>query len=96
MAAMKLRTYAAISLFLSTVIIANAANQHHQFYPTVVNLVTSKVSRIILINDAILLVILFGMALKNLFFGSLRTYEEEVPFSLSLYIHIAINCSLNN
>ena len=81
MAAIRLRTYSALSLFITSIVIANAANHYQQFYPTVVNLVNSKLSRIVLINDAILMVVLFGMFCKSLFFGTLRTYEEEVCYS---------------
>lgn len=91
MAAIRLRTYAAISLFLTTILVANAANQFQQFYPTVVHLVSSKVSRIVLINDAILLVVLLGIGFKSLFFGTLRTYEEEKTWE-NAYVTLIETC----
>ncbi|KAL9643423.1 hypothetical protein ABK040_010038 [Willaertia magna] len=73
-----LNTIASITLFLTTIVVAHSANQHQQFYPTVVHLVSSKISRIVLICDLILAIIYFGKLLKNIFFGTLRMYEEEV------------------
>jgi hypothetical protein len=74
----RLRTYAALSVLVTTVLVAYSSSQYQQFYPIVVNLVNSKLSRLVLINDAILFVILFGRLLKIIFLGKLRTSEEEV------------------
>jgi E3 ubiquitin-protein ligase synoviolin len=78
MALIRLRTYSALSVLVTTILVAYSANQYQQFYPVIVNLVSSKLSRLVLINDAILFVILFGNLLKTMFLGKLRTSEEEV------------------
>jgi len=78
MPSIDLNVVAALSLFLTTIVVAHSANQHQQFYLTVVNLVSSKLSRIILIGDLLLLIIYFGKLLNKIFFGSLRVYETEV------------------
>lgn len=81
----------AFSFFVTTIVVANAANHYQQFYPTVVNLMNSKLSRIVLINDALLLVVLFGLLCKKLFFGTLRTYEEEKTWENS-YVTLIETC----
>ncbi|KAG2381784.1 hypothetical protein C9374_006168 [Naegleria lovaniensis] len=75
---MDLKTITALSIFLTTILIAHTANQYSQFYLIVVNLISSKLGKIILITDLILLIIYFGMGLVKIFFGSLRIYEQEI------------------
>ena len=74
----KLFTYSAASLFAVSILIGNAAYSHQQFYPTVVSLTTSKVSRVMLFNAAFVLLVLLGRFTCWLFLGKLRPREVEV------------------
>ena len=62
-------------------LVASAAyfweRNHYAFYPTVVEMVTSKVSVLVLSNMAVLLAVSFWRILKTLFLGSLRDPELE-------------------
>lgn len=55
-----------------------------QFYPSVIYLVTSKVSVLVLGNAGLVLTTLFGRLLKSFFLGTLRDAEVEVQYSYIL------------
>ena len=65
-------TYAATSTALLTAVVYEAVQQRRQFYPTVIYLTTSKVSALVLGNEALVLTLLFGQLCKRFFFGQLR------------------------
>jgi E3 ubiquitin-protein ligase synoviolin len=49
-----------------------------QFYPSVIYLVTSKISVLILGNAGLVVTILFARLVKSIFLGQLRDAEVEV------------------
>jgi E3 ubiquitin-protein ligase synoviolin len=87
----KLFTYSAASLFAVSILIGNAAYSHQQFYPTVVSLTTSKVSRVMLFNAAFVLLVLLGRFTCWLFLGKLRPREVEKALEQTFY-YVATTC----
>lgn len=73
----KFQLYTTFSVLITAIVVANTTLVHKQFYPTMVQLTTNKLSKLVLINDALLTLILFGKLLLKLFFGKIRTIEEE-------------------
>ena len=78
-------TYAATSTALLTAVVYEAVQQRRQFYPTVIYLTTSKVSALVLGNEALVLTLLFGQLCKRFFFGRLREAEVEHLYERSWF-----------
>lgn len=70
-------TAVAISLVLSSCVVANAFRQKKQFYPSVVYICKSNPSMAIMYMQALVAVYLIGKLTGKLFFGSLRPAESE-------------------
>ncbi|KAE9543535.1 hypothetical protein AGLY_002335 [Aphis glycines] len=70
-------TAVAVSLVLSSCVIANAFRQKKQFYPSVVYICKSNPSMAIMYMQALVAVYLIGKLTGKLFFGSLRPAESE-------------------
>lgn len=76
---MKMRvTLITLGTTLSTIaVIANAFYQKKQFYPSIVYLTKSNPSIAVLYAQVFVLVLLFGKAMRKIFFGQLRAAEVE-------------------
>ena len=61
-----------------SVVVGSAVYNHQQFYPTVVHITNSKVSRVVLFNFAFVLLVLFGQLIRWIFLGKLKPREVEV------------------
>ncbi|CAK4609141.1 hypothetical protein LEN26_000432 [Aphanomyces euteiches] len=77
---MRFAIYAVASLLVGAALIGYTFHTRKQFYPTVIYLVTSKVSVMILCNVALVLVILCGRMFKRIFLGTLRDAELEMLY----------------
>jgi E3 ubiquitin-protein ligase synoviolin len=75
---MRFWVYASASLLAGAGLVAYAFHTRQQFYPTVIYLVTSKVSVMVLCNVAFVLLLICGRIFKRIFLGSLRDAELEV------------------
>jgi E3 ubiquitin-protein ligase synoviolin len=75
---MKFWLYSSASLAACMGLLWYTYATRQQFYPSVIYLVTSKVSVLVLGNAGLVLTTLLGRALKSLFFGSLRDAEVEL------------------
>ncbi|EQC40801.1 hypothetical protein SDRG_01870 [Saprolegnia diclina VS20] len=77
---MRFGLYASTSLLAGAGLVAYTYHTRQQFYPTVIYLVTSKVSVMVLCNVAFVLTILFGRVFKRIFLGTLRDAELEMLY----------------
>jgi len=77
--------YLALSTCLVGLVTMNAYQQRQQFYPTVIALTTSKLSLLVLCNEAFVLILLFGKLCKRMFFGQLREAEVEHLYERAWY-----------
>ncbi len=77
--------YFVISLVSQLAIIFYAWRTKEQFYPIFLFLTTSKISFVIAGNMIIASALLFGKALKMIFFGNLREAEVEMVYERSKF-----------
>ncbi|KDO28192.1 hypothetical protein SPRG_06240 [Saprolegnia parasitica CBS 223.65] len=77
---MRFGLYASTSLIAGAGLVAYTYHTRQQFYPTVIYLVTSKVSVMVLCNVAFVLTILCGRVFKRIFLGTLRDAELEMLY----------------
>ncbi|OQR91126.1 hypothetical protein ACHHYP_04957 [Achlya hypogyna] len=77
---MRFWLYASTSLAAGAGLVAYTYHTQQQFYPTVIYLVTSKVSVMVLCNVAFVLTILCGRVFKRIFLGTLRDAELEMLY----------------
>ena len=70
--------YGVASAVATVAVLHHAVTTRHQFYPTVIHLVTNKASLLVLCNQAIVCVVAFAYMIKSLFLGSLKPTEVEV------------------
>lgn len=89
---MKFWLYSSASLAACAGLLWYTYVTRQQFYPSVIYLVTSKVSVLVLGNAGLVLTTLFGRLLKSFFLGTLRDAEVEVR----LFIMILYYCSLSD
>ncbi|CAI5708405.1 unnamed protein product [Peronospora destructor] len=75
---MKFWLYSSASLIACTGLLCYTYYTRQQFYPSMIYLVTSKISVLILGNAGLVLTTLFGRLLKSVFFGTLRDAEVEL------------------
>lgn len=75
---MKFWLYSSASLVACIGLLYYTYITRQQFYPSVIYLVTSKISVLILGNAGLVLTTLVGRLLKTVFFGTLRDAEVEV------------------
>ncbi|KAJ0243029.1 ERAD-associated E3 ubiquitin-protein ligase HRD1B [Hirschfeldia incana] len=73
----RLRAYAGISTLATLSVIYHAFSSRGQFYPATVYLSTSKISLVILLNMALVLMLALWNLVKLVFLGSLREAEVE-------------------
>jgi hypothetical protein len=73
----RFRTYLLTSTALVLAVIYHTYTIRRQFYPTVIALTTNKVAAMVLCNEALVLILLFGKLCKRFFFGTLREAEVE-------------------
>ena len=78
-------TYAIASSGLVGAVAYQAYLQRRQFYPTVIYLCSSKLSLLVLGNEALVITLIFGQLCKQLFFGRLRDAEVEALYERSWY-----------
>lgn len=76
-AMVKLARYAAVSAVGATAIVYHAFKSQEQFYPAMVYLSTSKISLVLLLNMALVILCLIWQLIKGIFLGSLREAEVE-------------------
>lgn len=76
--AMKFWLYSSASLVACVALLCYTYVTREHFYPSVIYLVTSKVSVLVLSNAALVLTTLFGRLVKSFFLGTLREVEVEV------------------
>jgi E3 ubiquitin-protein ligase synoviolin len=74
---MRLQTYAGLSLIATLAITYHAFNSRGQFYPAMVYLATSKISLVLLLNMALVIMCVMWQLTKKVFLGSLREAEVE-------------------
>ncbi|RHY06298.1 hypothetical protein DYB37_000682 [Aphanomyces astaci] len=74
---MRFGIYATTSLLAGAGLVGYTYYTRQQFYPTVIYLVTSKVSVMVLCNVAFVMTVLFGQVFKRIFLGTLRDAELE-------------------
>lgn len=74
---MRLQTYAGLSLIATLAITYHAFNSRSQFYPAMVYLATSKISLVLLLNMALVIMCVLWQLTKKVFLGSLREAEVE-------------------
>jgi E3 ubiquitin-protein ligase synoviolin len=77
--------YSTVSTAFLGAMIYSAYEHRRQFYPTVIHLMSSKLSLLVLGNEALVLTLLFGQLCKRLFFGRLRDAEVESLYDRSWY-----------
>ncbi|ETW08937.1 hypothetical protein H310_01419 [Aphanomyces invadans] len=77
---MRFGIYAATSLLAGAGLVGYTYYTRQQFYPTVIYLVTSKVSVMVLCNVAFVMTVLFGQVFKRIFLGTLRDAEMEMLY----------------
>jgi E3 ubiquitin-protein ligase synoviolin len=87
----KFNTYSLLSSVAVTFLVANTITKHKQFYPTVVFLTTSRLSRVLLTNIGFVLLIWLGQFFKWLFLGQLKPRETEKAHEQAFY-YIATTC----
>ncbi|POM72462.1 Hypothetical protein PHPALM_10815, partial [Phytophthora palmivora] len=75
---MKFWLYSSASLAACVGLLYYTYVTRQQFYPSIIYLVTSKVSVLVLGNAGLVLTTLFGRLLKSFFLGTLRDAEVEV------------------
>ncbi|CAK9210317.1 unnamed protein product [Sphagnum jensenii] len=73
----RLTRYAAVSAVGATAIVYHAFKSREQFYPAMVYLSTSKISLVLLLNMALVILCLIWQLIKGIFLGSLREAEVE-------------------
>jgi len=73
----QLGRYAALSAGSALAIIIHAFRSREQFYPAMLYLATSKISLVLLLNMALVLMCILWQAVKTVFLGSLREAEVE-------------------
>lgn len=69
--------YAAISAVGALSIIFHAFRSREQFYPAMLYLATSKISLVLLLNMAFVIMCIVWQAIKSVFLGKLREAEVE-------------------
>ncbi|CAK8576973.1 unnamed protein product [Lathyrus sativus] len=74
---MRLQTYAGLSLIATLAVTYHAFNSRGQFYPAMVYLATSKISLVLLLNMALVIMCSMWQLTKKVFLGSLREAEVE-------------------
>ncbi|CAI8617114.1 unnamed protein product [Vicia faba] len=74
---MRLQTYAGLSLIGTLAVTYHAFNSRGQFYPAMVYLATSKISLVLLLNMALVIMCSMWQLTKKVFLGSLREAEVE-------------------
>ena len=72
--------YSLLSLFLTVAVVQHAFTTREQFYPAVLYLFTSKLSLLVLLNQSMGALILFGLFFQSIFLGRLEPREEEVRY----------------
>ncbi|RQM25954.1 hypothetical protein B5M09_004382 [Aphanomyces astaci] len=77
---MRFGIYATTSLLAGAGLVGYTYYTRQQFYPTVIYLVTSKVSVMVLCNVAFVMTVLFGQVFKRIFLGTLRDAELEMLY----------------
>ena len=77
--------YSLISTFLVVTLAYQAFLQRRFFYPTVIYLTSSKLSLLVLGNEALVITLLFGQFCRNVFFGRLRDAELESLYDRAWY-----------
>ena len=73
----KLQTYARLSLIATLTIIYHAFNSRGQFYPTIVYILTSKISLVFLLNMGLVVMYILWQLTKRVFLRSLREVEVK-------------------
>lgn len=73
----KLLAWAALSAVATVAVVHSAVSTRHQFYPTVIFLVTNKTSLLVLCNQAVVFVVALAYIVKTLFLGPLKPTEVE-------------------
>ena len=76
----KFSCYSATSLAVMACLIVHSTYLHAQFFPTVVWLTTSKISRVSIANTSFVILAIAGHVIKWMFFGTLKPRELEVRF----------------
>ena len=77
--------YFTCSMIAMVALIIYAYQSKEQFYPTILFLVSSKVSFVLTGNMIVATSILLARVIKSLFFGSLRGVEVELLFEKAKY-----------
>ena len=93
---MKFWLYSSASLAACVGLLCYTYVTRAHFYPSVIYLVTSKVSVLVLSNAALVLTTLFGRLVKSFFLGALREVEVEVVSGLLYFIHFVVSCGFSN
>eukprot|EP00906_Rhabdomonas_costata_P004097 RCo006132 len=83
--------YWVTSLAIMTALIVHATYLHSQFYPTVVWLTTSKISRVSIANTTFVVLSMLGNVIKWVFFGTLKPSELEKLHENAFYF-VATTC----
>jgi E3 ubiquitin-protein ligase synoviolin len=73
----KLGRYAALSAVGAMAIVFHAFRSREQFYPAMLYLATSKISLVLLLNMALVIMCIVWQAIKTVFLGRLREAEVE-------------------
>ncbi|KAL6344152.1 hypothetical protein AAG906_031866 [Vitis piasezkii] len=94
----KLQTYAGLSLIATLTVIYHAFNSKCQFYPTIVYILTSKISLVFLLNMGLVVMCILWQLTKSVFLGSLREVEvkrlNEQTFQLLFFAMVTSLCCL--
>lgn len=77
------RTYAVLSFVITALVTYQQAALYQQFFPTMVKMFTQRLSRLIMFNNGIVFIMMFGKLLAWIFLGKLRPLETEVLQYLS-------------
>ena len=80
-----LAVYSVASTALVAVVAYQAFLARRQFYPTVIYLTSSKISLLVLGNEALVITLLLGQICRRLFFGRLRDAELESLYDRAWY-----------
>ena len=77
--------YCVLTTLCAFGVAAYAFSSRQQFYPTIIYLVTSKMSIMVLGNMALMLTLVFGRVVKRVFLRSLREAELEIIWDHSRF-----------
>ena len=79
------KTYFSLSFISVAALVVYAYYTREQFYPTILFLVSSKVSFLISGNMLLVTVVFVAKVLKSIFFGKLRSVEVELLYDKAKY-----------